>query len=91
MANTLRTFVEERLTVMANRPLMWAMTTAEFVLQLFLLVEVSWVEHGLGAFFHAELNKLGSELGKGNLLPNVPLDGDWAKSRVEIARKYLPK
>ena len=87
----IKSFVDERLTLMSHRPLMWAGTTGEFILQLLLLVEVSLLEHGLGAISHAQLNELGYKLGKGNLLPNVPLEEDWAKSRVETARAYLPK
>lgn len=90
---TIREFIEERLTSMANRPTMYAGNTESFITQLCLLVEISWIGSNVSFYSSHKINSLMAELcGKehGCVCPNKPIEENWAKSRVEIARKHLP-
>lgn len=93
-----RSFVNERLDSMAARPMMFASNTESFLLQLMLLVEMSWVE--IGSKSDKEITDNNNNLryalcGKSAICPNVPLNDDnwfnWSRTRVEIARTYLPE
>lgn len=83
-------FVEKRLAAMEARSRMYAGTTESFILQLMLLVEVALVSKNQA--FDSRHDLMAELCGKesGCAVPNKPLEDEWARTRVAIARKYLP-
>ena len=82
---TPREFVTKRLAAMERAPGMWASTQEAFGLQLALLVEFTELDK-------PDMYKTPPGLvmqrifGPGNQTSNEPLEDDWAKERVSIAR-----
>ena len=87
-APVVKSFVATRLESMASRPRAWAATKETFIVQLALLVEVSRIglpkDAGSSDALMSDL--CGAEAGC--TIPSDLLTVEWARERVDIARKY---
>jgi hypothetical protein len=86
-ASAVKSFVATRLESMASRPRSWAATKETFIVQLALLVEVSRIglpkDTGKPDALMSDL--CGAEAGCA--VPSNLLTVEWARGRVDIARK----
>ncbi len=91
-ADQIRSFVSTRLESMASRPRSWAGTREVFIVQLALLIEVSWIgctkrDDNWQGMLVIMSDLCGSE--SGCVVPTDLLTLEWARDRVDIARKYV--
>ena len=79
-----RQFVDDRLVAMHAHPGMWSGSKEAFALQVMLLVEIVSDDNFEG-------QRLLKKFFPGtNGVTNEPIDDEWARRAVEIARKELP-
>ncbi len=93
-ADQIRSFVSTRLESMASRPRSWAGTREVFIVQLALLVEVSWIgrtkrDDNWQGMLVIMSDLCGAE--SGCTIPVDSLTTKWARERVGIARKYVAR
>ena len=86
---TMKQFVSKRFDDMEAMPGMWAATSEGFGMQLVVLAEATWV--GRVEDFHRlrQHDMLVELFGAGVPFASVPLEDDWARERVVIARKFI--
>ncbi len=88
----IRSFVSTRLESMASRPRSWAATREVFIVQLALLIEVSWIGRtesldNFRSMLAITSDLCGAESEYDGAVHLLTLE--WARGRVDIARKYL--
>ncbi len=80
-------FIHNHIDSMTAHPNVWSGTQESFIVQLVLLVELSFL--GKTKWVPRELMTALCGPGAGNTVPNGPITREWARSTCEIARRFV--